>query len=294
MRRKPLSYEKKKRWYGFGFISFWLVGFIVLFLFPFFESIRYSFNDLTIEPGNLVYEFSGWKYYKQMFQQDADFLPTLTGTLSSALVQTPVTILFSLFVAVLLNQKFKGRGLARAIFFLPVIVMSGPVIGVMNSDVFFSTLTNGDRASAMLTITSTQEILQSLGINTLIADYIVNITNDLFNLSWRCGIQIFIYLAGLQSIPETHYEVAQIEGATGWEIFWKVTMPAISPMILVNVVYTLYDSLLADGNMAAKIQWHISVMEFSYASALSLICFIIWAIVILVVYKIVSSWIAIK
>lgn len=286
-----MSYEKIKSRYGYVFISLWLVGFLFLFLIPFVTAIGYSFNELHIDTGKLNMRFVGWENYQRAFLQDADFLPSFMGTLGSAIVQTPVTVLFSLFVSILLNQKFRGRGLARAIFFLPVIIMSGPVLGVMNYDVFFSSLVSGERASAMLEITSTQEILQSLGVNALIADYIVNITNQLFNLSWSSGIQILIFIAGLQAIPQTYYEVAQIEGATGWEIFWKVTLPSIGPMILVNVIYTLYDCLLSGGDMFNKIQGHISQLEFAYASALSLMCFVTWALLIAAVYKIVSRWV---
>ena len=294
MAKRRLSYEKKKSAYGYIFISLWLVGFLFLFLVPFVNAIIYSFNELDIEPGELHMTFVGWKNYLRAFTEDADFLPAFTGTLTSSVVQTPVTVLFSLFVAILLNANFKGQGIARAIFFLPVVIMSGPVVAVMNYDVFFNTLVNGDRASAMLTIASTQDILQSLGINSLIADYIVNITNSLFNLSWSSGIQILIFIAGLQGIPTTYYEVAQIEGATGWEIFWKVTLPSIGPMILVNVFYTLYDGLLTGGEMFSKIQYHLSNLEFAYASALSLMCFVVWAVLIAVVYKIVSSWVSVK
>ena len=291
VKKRRMSYEKIKARYGYVFISLWLVGFLLLFLLPFITSIVYSFNELQIETAKLIMQFVGWDNYQRAFLEDADFLPAFTGTLSATVVQTPVTVLFSLFVSILLNQKFRGRGLARAIFFLPVIIMSGPVIGVMNYDVFFSTLVSGDRASAMLEITSTQEILQSLGVNALIADYIVNITNQLFNLSWSSGIQILIFIAGLQAIPHTYYEVAQIEGATGWEIFWKVTLPSIGPMILVNVIYTMYDCLLSGGDMFNKIQGHISQLEFAYASALSIMCFITWSVLIAVVYKIVSRWV---
>ncbi len=291
MARKRMSYEKIKARYGYVFISLWLIGFVLLFLIPFITSIVYSFHDLKIEPGELIMTFVGWDNYAYAFTKDASFLPSFTGSISSALVQTPVTVLFSLFVGILLNQKFKGRSFARAIFFLPVIVMSGPVLGVMNYDVFFGTLTNGDRASAMLEITSTADILQSLGVNTLIADYIVNITNQLFNLSWSSGIQILIFIAGLQAIPDTYYEVAQIEGATGWEIFWKVTLPSIGPMILVNVLYTLYDCLLVGGAMYQKIQGHTANLDFAYASALAVMCFVTWAIMIGLIYKIVSHWV---
>ncbi|MBQ8683451.1 MAG: sugar ABC transporter permease [Clostridia bacterium] len=294
MAKRRLSYEKKKSAYGYIFISLWLIGFVALFLVPFINAIIYSFNELDIEPGQLHMTYVGWENYLRAFTQDADFLPVFTGTLTAAVVQTPVTVLFSLFVAILLNANFRGQGIARAIFFLPVVIMSGPVVAVMNYDVFFNTLVSGDRASAMLTITSTQDILQTLGVNPLIADYIVNITNQLFNLSWSSGIQILIFIAGLQGIPTTYYEVAQIEGATGWEIFWKVTLPSIGPMILVNVFYTLYDGLLTGGEMFGKISHHLGNLEFAYASALSLMCFIVWGLLIAIVYKIVSSWVSVK
>lgn len=282
--RKRLSYEKIKARYGYVFISLWLIGFVFLFFVPFINAVIYSFNDLTVSPGKVAMEFTGFDNYRRALTEDADFFPYFFGTLSNTIFITPVVVLFSLFVSILLNQKFKGRMIARAIFFLPVIIMSGSVISAMNYDSFFASLVSGVRASSMLEAASVGDILKTLGINQSISDYIVQVVNQLFNIAWISGTQILIFLSGLQAIPDSYYEVAQIEGATSWESFWKVTLPSIGPMIVVNIVYTMYDSLLTGGEMFSKIQMHINEIDFAYAAALAMMSFIVWAALIVSVY----------
>lgn len=288
MKKSRVSYEAKRARSGYIFISLWLVGFVLLFLLPFINSIIYSFNYIEIDVGRLVYTPIGFNNYRNLFTGDASFLQTLWSTITS-MIRVPFIIMLSLFIAILLNQDFHGKTAARAIFFLPVIIMSGPVMSILNTDTFFSAVLGSENASTLVEFASAQDLLKTFGLDNIVSSYIVDITSQLFTLVWSSGIQILIFISGLQAIPRSHYEVAEVEGATAWERFWKITFPSVAPMMLVNVVYTMVDLLLGDRSaMYSLIQSYISSVEYSYAAAISVVCFVIWGVMILLVYKIIN------
>lgn len=288
MKKNRVSYEAKRARSGYIFISLWLVGFVLLFLLPFVSSIIYSFNDIEIDVGRLIYNPVGFDNYRNLFRGDTAFLPTFWSTITS-MIKVPFIIMLSLFIAILLNQDFRGKTAARAIFFLPVIIMSGPVMTILNTDTFFAAVLGSDKASSLVEFASAQDLLKTLGLDNIVSSYIVDITSQLFSLVWSSGIQILIFISGLQAIPRSHYEVADVEGATAWEKFWKITFPSVAPMMLVNVIYTMIDILFGDRSaMYSLIQTHISSVEYSYAAAMSMVCFIAWALMIFVVYKIIN------
>lgn len=288
MKKNRVSYEAKRARSGYIFISLWLVGFVLLFLLPFVSSIIYSLNDIEIDVGRLIYNPVGFDNYRNLFRGDTAFLPTFWSTITS-MIKVPFIIMLSLFIAILLNQDFRGKTAARAIFFLPVIIMSGPVMTILNTDTFFAAVLGSDKASSLVEFASAQDLLKTLGLDNIVSSYIVDITSQLFSLVWSSGIQILIFISGLQAIPRSHYEVADVEGATAWEKFWKITFPSVAPMMLVNVIYTMIDILFGDRSaMYSLIQSHISSVEYSYAAAMSMVCFIAWALMIFVVYKIIN------
>lgn len=288
MKKRRVSYEAKRAKSGYMFISLWLTGFVLLFLVPFVTAIVYSFNYIEIDVGRLIYNPVGFGNYKSLFTGDTSFLPTLWSTITS-MIKVPFIIMLSLFIALLLNQDFKGKTMARAIFFLPVIIMSGPVMKVLGTDTFFEAVLGSKDASTLVEFASAQDLLKTIGLDNIISSYIVDMTSQLFTLVWSSGIQILIFISGLQAIPSSHFEVAEVEGATAWEKFWKITFPSVAPMMLVNVIYTMVDLLLGDKSaMYSLIQAHISGVEYSYAAAVSLVCFVVWALMILLVYTIIN------
>lgn len=290
-KRRAVSYEMKKRNSGYLFISLWLVGFSLLFLVPFVTSIVYSFTDVQIDVGRLIMEPVGFANFRRMFLEDTDFLPSFWATITS-LVKVPFIVMLSLFIALLLNQNFHGRTLARSVFFLPVIIMSGPVMTILNTDTFFSAVLGSERASTLVEFASAQDLLKTAGLDNVVSSYIVNVTSQLFTLVWSSGIQILIFLSGLQAVPQQYYEVAAVEGATSWEKFWKITFPSVAPMMLVNIVYTMVDLLLGDSSsMYSRIQFAISQVDYSYAASMALVCFAVWAALILAVYWIINRYV---
>lgn len=289
MRGKRLSYERIKARYGYVFISLWLVGFILLFAIPFLTTVVYSFSEVKVDPGNIQTKPIGFANYTKLFLGDAEFLPAFTGTITSVLKETPLICVFSLFIAILLNQNFRGRLVARAVFFLPVIIASGVVMDIINGDQFLNIIMTGQRASMLFEADSVQDILLKMGLDQTIIDSIVQTVNRVFYLSWNSGIQILIFLAGLQSIPASLYEVSKVEGANAWVAFWKITLPMIAPMLLVNLIYTVIDNFINPSNAMFKLIQKVSGnIEFAYASAMSILNFLVIFLMIGLIYLILN------
>ena len=276
---RKIPYEKRKALYGYGFISLWLVGTVFFFLIPLIKSLWYSFNEVSIGTQKMVTEWVGLGKYKYVLNVDEHYTEYLKDMLVETLWKTPLVLIFSLFIAVILNQKFKGRTLARAIFFLPVIIATGPVYKIINGDMSSTGNTGAAQFSTMFSTDLVGELLQFLGIYGLsdnMSSMISTIADNIFGIVWSSGIQILIFLAALQNIPPSAKEAAQVEGATAWEYFWKITFPYVSPFILANLIFTVIDSFTSPTNtvmkriLAMKEDW-----KFGEASAMAWIYFLI-------------------
>ena len=285
-----IPYEKKKGLYGYGFIALWFIGTLWLFIMPVLTSLWYSLCNTklldkagALEVGmtsaGIYTEWNGFYNFTKAFTIDTTFLPKLGTALGEILPNTIVIMIFSLFIAVILNQKFRGRTLARAIFFLPVLIATGPVISVINGDMTSQGVSDAAQFSTLFKTDLVTELMEFLGIynlNQTFTDIIKDITSGVLNLVWNSAIQILIFLSALQTIPPSAKEAASIEGATAWEFFWKITFPYISPMILSNLVYTVIDAFVSTDNvvmeyvLAQSRNW-----EYGYSAALAWIYFAI-------------------
>ncbi|MDR0987493.1 MAG: sugar ABC transporter permease [Ruminococcus sp.] len=278
---KNMSYERRKGLYGYGFIAVWFIGALMFLLFPIFESFYYSLFNVTPETGymniqpilNKAGDTDYFNNYVYAFTVDPNFRQLLVESLENIALKLPVIVVFSLFVAIVINQKFKGRTFARAIFFMPVIIATGPVYAIITGDINTSGNSSAEQFSTMFEADMVDQLLEFVGIygfGTRFTEIITTITSDILNLVWNCGIQIIIFLSALQAIPSSAKEVGQIEGATGWEFFWKVTLPYVSPMILVNIVYTAIDSFTDPTNgVMERILDVQSEWKYGLASAMS-------------------------
>ena len=277
--KKKIPYSKKKALYGYGFISVWLVGTVIFFLIPLFKSLLFSFSEVTVDSGKTVTEWVGADKYIKVLTEDEKYTEYLGDMLFETLWKTPLIIIFSLFIAVILNQNFRGRTLARAVFFLPVIIVTGPVYKIISDDMEMSGNNDIINSSTMFSTDLIGELLEFLGvygISDKTGDLISAVADNIFGIVWSSGIQILIFLASLQNIPRSAREVAQIEGATSWEYFWKVTFPYVSPFILVNTVFTVIDSFTSPLNTVME---RISDMRNEWAfgeeAAMSWIYFVV-------------------
>ncbi|MBR6717073.1 MAG: sugar ABC transporter permease [Oscillospiraceae bacterium] len=274
-----ISYERRKSLYGYGFISVWLIGTVLWFLKPLAESLCYCFMDnkqLRPEVGGMQKAWlplSGWQWlenFRFAFAGDREFKRALVSVLQDTALTTPMILIFSLFIAVILNQKFKGRGFARAIFFLPVIIATGPVYNIISGNISATGADSAEQFSTLFETDMVDQLLEFLGvmnISSSLSTVINSVTTNIFGLVWSSGIQILIFLAALQNIPPSAREAAAMEGATGWEYFWKITLPYVSPMILANFIYTIIDSFTKTDNAVMLRVLNTQQLDMAYAHA---------------------------
>lgn len=291
-----ISYEKRKAMYGYGFIALWFVGTIYFFIMPLIESLRYSFYQTQPEGGGMKLSNFGITNYKNAFTTDLNYVPALTSMLKNTLLNTPLIIVFSVFIAVILNQKFKGRTLARAIFFLPVIIATGPVIDIITGNMSTGGYSGGsEQFSSLFEANLVDELLEFLGIYNIsdkLTDIISGLTSDIMNLVWKCGIQILLFLSALQGIPYSAKEAASMEGATAWEYFWKITVPYISPMLVAALVYTVVDSFVDPGNEVMKLVLNQSKeWNHGYSAALAWTYFLIIGVIMGIILAIINKFV---
>lgn len=289
-----IPYERRKALYGYGFIAIWALGSIYFFILPLIKSLIYSLYDTEIGAGGFKLTNFGLHNYVDAFRHDQDFTQALVEMLKNTALRTPLILIFSIFIAVILNQKFKGRTFARSVFFLPVIIATGPVINIINGNMSTGGYSGGaDQFSTMFETDLVGQLLNYLGIMNIsdsFTEVINSLTSDIFNLVWNSGIQILLFLSALQNIPFSAKEAAQMEGATAWEYFWKITIPYISPMILASLVYTIVDSFVDPSNSVMTIVMNYSGdwkhgMSMAIAWSYFAIVGIVLAIVVAIINK---------
>lgn len=303
-KKRSRSLDVQKSRMGWLFIAPFLIGFLLIYLPMIVESITFSFSEINIQPGGGYKLVSvGWENYSHALFKDPDFVTTLGGSLLDLLFDVPAIVIFSLFMAVLLNQKMRGRAIFRAIFFIPVIVSTGIIESI---DLQNTLAQNMEQISGaeddMEGANSGAEILSVMDINRLfsgmqigggIVSYVVSLVNDVYNIVNKSGVQMLIFLAGLQSISPAIYESCHIDGASAWETFWKITFPMISPMILVNAVYTVIDSFTSQSNTIMKYIANVYSGQDGtvLATAMSWIYFLIVILALALVSGILSAYV---
>lgn len=258
-RKRGASLQVKKSRAGWLFIAPFLLGFLLIYLPIIYDSIRYSFHEIDIITGG-GYElvWVGLGNY-QAALSDATFVETLLTGLTGLIIEIPAILLFSLFIAILLNQKMAGRAAFRAIFFIPVLLTTGLIAdidaGNTLGDYMSSTTegidtgnTTGTSVSEIISAADIQNLFSNMIVGSELVTWVTDLVNNIFDIVNRSGVQMLIFLAGLQGISPAIYESCQIEGASSWETFWKITLPMISPMILVNAIYTVIDSFTSGSN----------------------------------------------
>ena len=258
-KKKWLSLTRKKAMTGWIFVLPFIIGVLFLYGPIVIQSIRFTFSDIVISGGQITLNPVGFKNYIDIFNPtnpDKSFPVTLIDGVQDLILQIPAIVIFSLFMAIILNQKMAGRTVLRAIFFLPVILCTG-IIDTIDSDSAMLEALNGASGSiddgtgqdtGIMSAMDLQSLLGNIKLGTGLVDYVVGLVNSIFDIVSRSGVQMLIFLSGLQSISPAIYESCQIEGASAWETFWKITLPMISPMILVNFIYTIIDAFTSADN----------------------------------------------
>lgn len=227
---KPGRLAKREALTGLLFVSPWIVGAVLFLAYPLITSFWYALNNIRITPLGKNFTFLGYGNFTQILLSDADFPTQLIDYLVSTIISVPVIVVFALIIAMMLNENIKAKGFFRLIFFLPVIIVSGPILGMLNQ-----------QGAGSITAIDTQAISSAITsfLPSAIGEPIAEIFENMVTILWYSGVQILIFLSGLQKIDRSMYEAAKIDGGSGWECFWKITLPTIKPLILLNCVYTV-------------------------------------------------------
>lgn len=281
-----ISLATKEAWKGHIFLIPFYIGVLVFFLMPVLESIKFSFHSVILETGSYKTEFIGLENFKYIFTQDANFSVNLVESLTQLAWKLPVVFISSLFFAILINKEFKGRTFVRAVFFLPVIIASGLAMDIVQGDYIAGSLLSGSSVSGgeISQSTALTEVLSGIGLNDKIIGAITTVTDSMFDTIWQTGVQTVIFLAGLQGIPSSLYEASAVEGATAWENFWKITLPMILPISLINIVYTVIDSLVSTDNaVMAQVLSNTNLTRFGWATAMAWSYFLIIAVLLVAI-----------
>ncbi|MEJ6951464.1 carbohydrate ABC transporter permease [Natronospora cellulosivora (SeqCode)] len=244
--KKKLSLKQKKSLMGYVYTAPFIIGFLLFFAYPFYQAIVFSLNELQITQFGYELVFVGLENYDHALLVDPDFVQVLTDSFLRLITHVPAIIIFSFFVANILNQKFRGRFLARLVFFLPVIITSGIIIQMEMQDMMTQEFV--ENVDFMLGGATLESLLLQLQMPEGFAQYIIDIVDQIPEIIEASAIPILIFLAGLQSIPSRLYEAADIEGATGWEKFWKITCPLLSPLFITNIVFIIVSSFTSVRN----------------------------------------------
>ena len=301
-KRKARNLRRRNAIAGYLFISPFIVGFLLFLVKPMIESFRMSLSKVIIaasqkEGGNgfIMERITTWKesnYYRAFFY-DPDYKNRLVDSLKNMAIQVPAIIVFSFFIALILNQEFKGRGFVRAIFFLPVILSSGVIVGLEYNNTLMSGMKDviAESGDGFSITASLETILRTTGIGGKILDPVFKIIEGVYDVALASGIQIVIFISGLQTVSTSMYEAAKIEGCTAWESFWKITFPLVSSMILVNLVYTTIDFLMRTDNQAmVSITEKVNPqMEYGLSAAMAWSYFAIVAVVLGLLAAIISK-----
>ena len=272
---RHLSLKAQHAKWAWVFLAPWLIGILVFFVWPMAQSVIYSFSRLTITASGFQLDWVGLKNYSYLFTQDTFFLPNLTQALGEVIPSVLMITAFSLFIAVILKEKFFGRSAARTVFFFPVMIASGVIITILKEQVMMSVSTSDNTAAYLFQAPDLVNTFAAFGLPEFVLTSITDIVNGFFDLTWKSGVQMLLLLSAINNIPQSFYEAAVLDGAGAWVKFWKITFPAITPSLLVVIIYTIIDSFLDYDNLVMQmIRNYYQNNNYTYSATIGVIYFV--------------------
>jgi ABC-type sugar transport system permease subunit len=282
--QRGITLRLREALYGYGFILIWLVGFAIFTFLPLVQTFLYSLNQVTVTPNGITLDFVEWSNYTRALFTDPNFIELLIGYTIETMVSVPIVLIFAMIIAMFLNLKFRFKDLFRVIFFLPIVITSGPVIRELTTQGVASVPGIADIPAVVEFLEELPRALRT-PVEYLLTSFIL--------ILWFSGVQILIYLASLQKIDRSIYEAAAIDGASRWEQFWKIILPSLTTATIVNAIYTIVTLSHFSEN---KVLRHIYDQTYDvqggigYASAMSFIYFSLMIIMLGVVYFFLMRW----
>lgn len=283
LRRGEMKHSTREGLYGYGFVLIWILGFSLFTALPLIQTFIFSMNQVTVQATGIEQVYIKWENYSRALFTDSTFVELLVQYVIEMIVSVPIVLIFSLIIALFLNLKFRFKGLFRTIFFLPVVITSGPVIRELTAQ----------------GATSVPGLQNLTAVSTFVAElprYLRNPVEYLMTsfilILWFSGVQILIYLSSLQKIDGSIYEAAAIDGASAWEAFWKITLPSLTTTTVINAIYTIITiSHFSENRVIRYIYGQTYAVEggFGYASAMSFIYFGVLVLLLAAVFLVLSG-----
>ncbi len=284
--KKKSTLLRRRGYYGYFFILPLVIGVLLIFIPNLFHTFQYSVSELEMGERGYNATFEGFGQYVGAFREDAYFVPHLLSELKGFLTNVPIITIFSMFIAVLLNGQFRGRGIARLVFFVPVILSTGIIASV---EAGTELLANVEAGALGETETSLVTGISDMLLQMQLPDFLIKLINSaitgIYDVVQRSGMQIFILLTGLQEIPPSLYEAANVEGCNGWSSFWKITFPMMGPHIRISIVYTIVDLTSRTDTVLAE---YINMIAFrSNMFSLGTAMYMIYMLIVLAIVAVV-------
>ena len=302
MKKRKVGLMGRRAIYGYLFILPFIIGFIFFMVKPLGQSLKMALSEVTISTQGFELSYNHLANFKRAFLIDAEFKRMLIEGIGSMIYRSIATVVFSFFVALILNQNFKGRTLARSIFFLAVILSSGVLVGLENNNSLMTQLKDTiEEAGNANSVTQVLERIlvpaaQGLGgIGAKTFEKVFQIIDSIYDIAMASGIQIIIFLSGLQNVSPSMYEAAQMEGCTAWESLCKITVPMVSPLLPVCWVYTIVDFFMkSDNEIMTKINDNVLALAYGFSSAMAwsyfIVCMILIGLSSLIISKVVYNY----
>ena len=273
--KKHLSLKDQHAKWAWVFLAPWLIGILVFFVWPMAQSVIYSFSRRTVTSSGFHLDWVALENYSYLFTKDTFFLPNLTQALGEVVPSVLMITAFSLFIAVILKEKFIGRSAARTVFFFPVMIASGVIITILKEQVMMSVSTSDNTAAYLFQAPNLVDTFAAFGLPEFVLTSITDIVNGFFDLTWKSGVQMLLLLSAINNIPQSFYEAAVLDGAGAWVKFWKITFPAITPSLLVVIIYTVIDSFLDYDNLVmSMIRDYYQNNNYTYSATIGVIYFV--------------------
>jgi oligogalacturonide transport system permease protein len=283
IRRRQMTHSMREAVYGYGFVLIWIIGFALFTLLPLVQTFMYSMNRVTVAATGINMNFVRWNNYTRALFTDPTFVELLIEYVIETLISLPIVLIFSMIIAMFLNLNFKGKGIFRTIFFLPVVITSGPVIRELAEQ----------GATSVPGIADTSAIADFLAqLPGYVRNPIDYLLTSFILILWFSGVQILIYLSSLQKIDKSIYEASSIDGASAWEAFWKITLPSLATTTLINAIYTVITlSHFSENKVIRYIYSQTYAVEggIGYSSALSFIYFFVLVLLLTIVFLLLNS-----
>lgn len=264
------SIETRKKRNGFFFILPWCIGFLLFFLIPLFKSVAFSFCNVSVSTSGLILKPVGLSNFKYIFYGSAKFVDNLVDSITEFAYQIPIIVILSLIIAVTLNTKFKGRTVFRAIMFIPVIISTGVIMNFLLGDSVAEEMRSTTQSGGSIYMSGLidfEKMFSELGLSTSVTNFIFQYVEEIFNLLWKSGIQIVLFISGLQSIPDQLYEVSKVEGANKIEEFWYITIPMLGNSIVLVLIYTALEFCASTENTVMNQAYTILLNQQNYAES---------------------------